>query len=169
MPDSETENSKHNPLWRYALGVYKRPEVAVLCLAAQDDWRLDINLLLCAGWLAEQGVCWSGRDCAALLSISEPWQQQCLRPLREVRHYLKLNARPALYAAIKALELELEAEELWRFYCYFKGLPKQPDVAEALLLEMLRIYLETVNVELLASEKYEQWQQTFVAALFLDS
>lgn len=169
MSDSDTENSKHNPLWYYALGVYERPEVAALCLAAQDNWQLDINLLLCAAWLAEQGVCWSDQDCAALLAISEPWQQQCLQPLREARRYLKSNAKPELYAAIKALELDLEAEELWRFSCYVKGLPKQLAVPETLLLQMIQLYIEAANVEVFSEDDYQQWLRAFVAALLSDS
>lgn len=100
-----------NPLWRYALRVYAQPEIAALCLKAQEQGA-SVNRLLLAAWLAAQG--------RTLPACPEPsallqWSATILQPLRELRYRLrekKQAQQQPLYARLKQCELDAEQVEL---------------------------------------------------------
>lgn len=116
-------------LWEYALTVYARDDVAGACLAAQDGHGLDVNLLLFAAWLAAAGHAVSETDVRRADDHCRAWRQEVVKPLRRRRRaWKRLPPHPGAYAAIKALEIEAERQQL----AMLAGLAEaQPCVATA--------------------------------------
>jgi uncharacterized protein (TIGR02444 family) len=71
-------------LWNYALPLYARPGVEQACLQLQTAGA-DVCLLLCACWLQQNAQPYSAARCAQLQDLAEPWQQQVITPLRQLR------------------------------------------------------------------------------------
>ncbi len=44
-----------SPFWDYSLGIYRKPGVADACIALQDEFGLDVNMLLACLWFSAEG------------------------------------------------------------------------------------------------------------------
>jgi len=103
-----------NPLWRYALAVWKNPDVQRTCLGLQDEgW--SVTRLILAGWLAQQNRRYTGTEDA---TVSE-WRDRVTGTLRAVRRTLPKAPETVggLRQSIAGLELQAEQLELalvWR-------------------------------------------------------
>ncbi|TYC55613.1 TIGR02444 family protein [Marinobacter sp. BW6] len=103
-----------NPLWRFALAIWKRPDVQNSCLALQDQgW--SVTRILSAAWLALSGRVFAGVEDA---TVTE-WRNRVTVALRSARKSLPGNADNCqkLRTGIAGLELEAEQIELalsWR-------------------------------------------------------
>lgn len=103
-----------NPLWRFSLDFYGRAGVEGDCLALQDRFGLDVNIVLLCCWL---GVCGRRLDVAAIAAIEadrafRDWREEVIRPLRAVRRGLKsmsVEGAPALRRDVAEAELAAEA------------------------------------------------------------
>jgi uncharacterized protein (TIGR02444 family) len=77
-----------HPFWDYSLALYSRPGVAEACLALQDQYGLDVNILLFCTWCGDEGP---GRlqpeQISRCLSATREWQQRVIQPLRAVRRF----------------------------------------------------------------------------------
>ncbi|MCW0236164.1 MAG: TIGR02444 family protein [Ferrovibrio sp.] len=114
-----TENPGQNPeqpaagFWAFSLSLYDRPGAAEACLALQDGFRADVNLLLLGFWRARRGYAgWAETELDRVEAAAAP-VNAVLGPLRDARRALKAlrESEPtadALYVEIKALELKLE-------------------------------------------------------------
>jgi uncharacterized protein (TIGR02444 family) len=110
-----------SPFWDFSLAVYGASAVQDECLKLQDEFGLDVNLiLLCAFLGAVHGVALTGDDVAAARRAVQQWQEQVVRPLRAARRNLKTvaltdtgdaTAAAQLRAQVKAAELESERIE----------------------------------------------------------
>lgn len=100
-------------LWAFSLELYSRPGVARACLALQDRFDADVNLLLVGFWRAARGYPgWAETELDHARSAVAP-VNAVLRPYREARRALKtlIGDEPAaetLYADAQALELRIE-------------------------------------------------------------
>lgn len=106
-------------LWDFAVALYGRPGISEACLALQDEYGVDVPLLLYATWLGEEGRKLSALDVADILKSIRPWQNEVVMPLRVLRRRLKEGPPPApsertetLRNAIKGAELLAERIEL---------------------------------------------------------
>jgi uncharacterized protein (TIGR02444 family) len=108
-------------LWDYAGQLYGKPGVQMACLAAQDALGVDVNLLLFASWCARNGVSLSLQDIAAAEDCCRVWREATVLPLRAQRRRWAPGtpgggepnaAYTKEYAAIKALELAAERQQL---------------------------------------------------------
>lgn len=103
--------------WAFSLAIYSRPKVPEACLRLQDSRGLDVNLLLHALWCGALGHRITLAERQSLDAIAAPWQGHAVRPLREVRRWLKSQDRLSKQEAeplrdqVKALELEAERLE----------------------------------------------------------
>jgi uncharacterized protein (TIGR02444 family) len=104
-------------LWRFAVDLYGR--TADACLALQDGYGLDVNLLLFAAWVAEErGLAMTADRAAEADGWVQDWREEVVRPLRAVRRRLKTGApipgpaAEALREAIMAAEIDAERIEL---------------------------------------------------------
>ena len=103
-------------LWRFAEALYQRPGVEAACLLLQTQGA-DVCLLLCAAWLERRQIAYSDERAEALRALAQPWQQQVVMPLRQLRqNWRELaqsdNALAALREQVKKLELAAEREQL---------------------------------------------------------
>ncbi len=110
-----------SPFWNFSLAVYGAGAVQNECLDLQDQFGLDVNLiLLCAFLGAVHGVALTPDDIAAARETVQQWQEQVVRPLRAARRNLKSvelqdlqdgTAAMQLRAQVKVAELEAERTE----------------------------------------------------------
>jgi uncharacterized protein (TIGR02444 family) len=107
-------------LWRFANTFYRQEGVAPACLLLQDRLGLNVDILL-LGMFARlrRGISLSTEDLATACDRVDPWHEQVVRPLRNLRIRLKTGPSPAPSTAtaelrdqIKAIELEAERIEL---------------------------------------------------------
>ncbi|PKM25746.1 MAG: TIGR02444 family protein [Gammaproteobacteria bacterium HGW-Gammaproteobacteria-13] len=105
-------------LWRFAEALYQCPDVEAACLLLQTQGA-DVCLLLCAAWLERRQIACNNERSEALRNIAQPWQQQVVVPLRQLRQSWREqaqsdNALAQLREQIKKLELAAEREQLER-------------------------------------------------------
>jgi uncharacterized protein (TIGR02444 family) len=110
-----------SPFWDFSIAVYGSHAVANECLALQDQFGLDVNLLLLCTFVgARHGVALTADDIASARAEVEPWHKGIVRTLREARRALKtVNSRDSdagkaaaeLRTRVKAAELESERIE----------------------------------------------------------
>jgi uncharacterized protein (TIGR02444 family) len=103
--------------WRFSLHFYGLPDVALACLALQDEAGVDVNLLLFLFFLAEQGRAVTQDDVARLDRAVAPWRSEVVEPLRALRRRLKGGIGETPPASSEGLrnmvkKVELEAERL---------------------------------------------------------
>lgn len=131
-------------LWDYAVARYGRSGVAESCLRLQDNAGADINMLLTAAWLAEQGRRWQRAEVRGLIALCAGWREHCILPLRAVRRYLKEQSEtPSLYMQVQTLELETEMHQLQRLHAALQSIALEvcgTDGAEDLLAVNLQTY-----------------------------
>ena len=132
-----------NPLWDYSLEVYARDGVADALLALQDEFGLDVNMLLYAAWLAARGLQLDTAHLAPLEARVAPWREQVIRPLRRLRRQWRDYPQAgALRDALKGLELQAEQSQqalMWEHFCTAIALPEGP----GMLRHSLRLVAET--------------------------
>jgi uncharacterized protein (TIGR02444 family) len=123
MTDAPTSTT--TPFWRFSLHFYGRAGVSDACIALQDTYGADINLLLFLFWLAAAGRQLSAPDVKQLDATVRDWRNLTIIPIRDARRKLKgatTFVAPAKQEAfrtkVKALELDaerLQQEALYEF------------------------------------------------------
>ena len=106
--------------WNFSVAIYGASGVESECLALQDQFGLDINLVLfCAFLGAVHGVALTPDDIAAVRKEVGPWHQNIVSTLRAARRHLKTTELQDAVAAKAAFELrarvkaaELESERI---------------------------------------------------------
>lgn len=109
----------HHPLWRFSLAVYGGEGVSAACLELQERRGADVNLVLYAAFVGLSGRgLMPAAELAACRAAIEPWTEQVVARLRQVRRALKsdLGAVPASASAelrrrIAAIEIAAEQIE----------------------------------------------------------
>lgn len=114
-------------LWRFAEALYQRPGAEAACLLLQTQGA-DVCLLLCAAWLETRKIACSDERAEVLRAVAQPWQQQVVIPLRQLRQSWREaaqrdNALAMLREQIKKLELAAEREQLERLAACTQGWP----------------------------------------------
>jgi len=110
-----------SPFWNFSLAVYRASAVQDECLDLQDQFGLDVNLvLLCAFLGAGHGVALTSGDIASAHQEVDQWNEDIVKPLRVARRHLKTielkdaeaaKAAAQLRSQVKAAELESERIE----------------------------------------------------------
>jgi uncharacterized protein (TIGR02444 family) len=106
-----------SPFWNFSIAVYRSSEVQDECLRLQDEFGLDVNLvLLCAFLGAVHGAALSAGDLASARQEIGQWHEDIVRPLRAARRALKTidvaDAEAALQLRTQVKAVELEAERI---------------------------------------------------------
>jgi uncharacterized protein (TIGR02444 family) len=106
-----------HPFWNFSLELYAGEGVAEACLDLQERRGCDVNILLFCCWLAASGrPTLTAERLRSILKVSDVWQAEIVRPLRQVRRLLKdkpwLEALPETVDAARrrVSEAELAAE-----------------------------------------------------------
>ena len=101
-----------NPLWEFSVHNYARDGVAESCLALQDGFGMDVNLLLYAAWVATADRSLSAEHLLALRALIAPWRGRVVRPLRALRQeWRDYPVASAIRGKIKDLELLAERQQ----------------------------------------------------------
>lgn len=108
-----------NPFWQYSLNCYAREGVERLCLRLQNQYGVNVNVLLWACWSAEQGVALEQVRLLQALRLIAPCQCDYVEPLRAMRNALTSPMQQALRKKILAAELEAEKVVQHTLYEYF--------------------------------------------------
>jgi len=84
-----------SPFWNFSLAVYRASAVQDECLDLQDQFGLDVNLvLLCAFLGAGHGVALTSEDIASARQEVRHWHEQIVFDIR--RHFVGPPGSPAL-------------------------------------------------------------------------
>lgn len=107
-----------NAFWRFSLRTYRLAGVAAACLALQERWGADVNLVLYCCWLGRAGRALDRRSLRSAGAAVSRWQAEVIKPLRQARRAMKqapkgLSAELSAHfrKRIGALELDLEYVE----------------------------------------------------------
>jgi len=110
--------SPHESFWDFSLRIYARENVPAACLRLQDEFNVDVNLLLYGCWLGVSGKDLDGNTLRRALEFSSVWNTEVVHPLRRIRRWMKDEncgggeidrvARLALRERVKATELAAE-------------------------------------------------------------
>lgn len=116
MASRENTSGTAEALWRFALALYARPNVAAALLSLQDRAGLNVNLMLFALWL---GAVQHRRLDPAALAIATvtiaPLGEPIVEPLRALRRQMPASGDiRALRRRVAALELAAERAVLAR-------------------------------------------------------
>ncbi|MFV7785913.1 TIGR02444 family protein [Shewanella marisflavi] len=93
-------------LWQTCDRLYEKGQQ--LYLKLQDDYGLNVNLLLLAQWLDEQHYYLSDQDWQELADQVAAWEEKVLKPYRRLRKLSKHNLAKAEYQQMLEVELMLE-------------------------------------------------------------
>ena len=101
-----------NSLWQYACKVYQQPNVATHLLRLQDEYALNVNIILMMFWLGHKKILLNGNQLSGFISSIETIDDEVIKPLRKLRISLKntMTISTIYYEQIKKLELSLEQQ-----------------------------------------------------------
>lgn len=137
-------------LWDFSLALYSAPDVESICLRLQDDFQVNINILLWCCWLEVHGIHLTAMRLEQACQRIDSWDQTVVAPLRHLRRDIKqryLANDPQIEACrqtIKTAELAAEKVEL----DWLEALANDwlADLMPLLRGENLASYLNTLRV-----------------------
>ena len=97
--------------WSFSLAVYANRQVAQWCLGLQNQAGANVNILLLLWWLGEKEVSVDATQLNTLHKTAMLFDDQLLKPLRELRKKAKTRCAASLYQEIKKVELALEKHQ----------------------------------------------------------
>jgi len=123
-----------NKLWSFALTIYQLDAVAPACLELQEQYQIDVPLMLCAVFACLQGKNISDEDLTQLHNLASPWQSDIVQSLRRIRTRLKAGPPPAPNAVTEDLRNKVKAAEI---------------AAEKIQLEMMQTWVsQLTNIDM---------------------
>ncbi len=142
MPDLILEND----FWEFSVATYSAPGVADECIALQDRFGVDVNIVLFSAWLGwSRKVRLMPQDVETIDSIVASWREGVVKPLRAARRSIAANSQYAfgeLRTQIKCIELEAERIEQAMLFAYAKRQWSYDEDAQ--LATLIRSNLEAV-------------------------
>ena len=160
-------NATNHPFWSYSLTQYSQPSCEQFCLDAQNQFGLDVNMLLFSVWLGTQG---KALDMTRLEQTSiQKMRQEIVSPIRTLRRSFKNNEslsaqeKTELYERLKVLELKAEQQQQWMLFEYAETLPTNRTANQSLSSENLESYLNSVGWN---QEGKEKWIQSAIDQLY---
>jgi uncharacterized protein (TIGR02444 family) len=115
---SQEKKFPPHPFWDYSLQLYRRPGVEKACLVLQDEFDLDVNIVLFCLWAGAEGPGQlTSAEITECIARGGRWQREVVQRLRFIRRTLKqdeLGATPELVEVFRprAQKLELAAEHV---------------------------------------------------------
>jgi uncharacterized protein (TIGR02444 family) len=103
-------------LWDFSLAFYAKPGVEDCCLQLQDNYRVNVNVLLWCVWLGFRGYELNQVYLDEALALISPWDNHYVRPLRDLRRQMKVEfgtgdaGVEAARTTIKQAELQAERQ-----------------------------------------------------------
>ncbi len=101
-----------NPFWDFSIAHYAIDGVAPACIALQDEYGLDVNVVLYAAWWGARGMRLEPGHLNAIETAVSPWRNRVVLPLRELRRqWREYPGDGEFLDAVKALELQAERRQ----------------------------------------------------------
>jgi uncharacterized protein (TIGR02444 family) len=120
-----------NEFWRFSLRVYATPGVADECLALQETFEIDVNLLLFCAWLGgSRRVVLTQSDINRADVAVRDWRECVVRPLRGIRQTLKSICGDCAGFRPKVKVIELEAEQMEQAMLYAHACEHSPKASQ---------------------------------------
>jgi uncharacterized protein (TIGR02444 family) len=102
---------QEHSLWQFSLDVYSHSEFQSLLLEAQDTAGVDVNFILAALWLAQNGMALAPERATSLWQTTEELREQGIVPVRALRRAWKhIDALKDARGTLQELELALEKQ-----------------------------------------------------------
>ena len=101
------------PFWEFSLALYAKPGVSAACLALQDEFGADVDMVLFALWCARLGHGLSAAEVDSVDAAIVVWRKSVVQPIRAARRACSPALPGAFDAdAAAALRKQLLAAEL---------------------------------------------------------
>jgi uncharacterized protein (TIGR02444 family) len=141
-----------NAFWQFSLATYAHAGVAEECLALQEEFAADVNLVLFCAWMGSRGCAMSEADIAAAIKSVEEWHDTVVRPLRTVRQQVKTLSRSefeGFRTRVKGIEFEAEQIEQAILFAYTKQFESALAAADQhmTISDNIRKYLEMKSAD----------------------
>jgi uncharacterized protein (TIGR02444 family) len=102
-----------HPFWNYSLALYRKDGVERACLALQDEFGLDANLVLFCLWAGVEGPGeLTAEELNECMARGGQWQREVVQRLRFIRRTLKHDNLGATDKLAKALRPDVQSLEL---------------------------------------------------------
>ena len=98
--------------WRFSLRFYARPEIPPLCIALQDDYGIDVNLLFFILFLSINQRRLTADEVHRIDAAIQGWRANVVQPLRAVRRNLKGGIAPVTATDAETLRSAIKRDEL---------------------------------------------------------
>lgn len=159
LADQMSDLILENDFWEFSVATYSAPGVADECIALQDRYGVDVNIVLFSAWLGRsRKVRLMPQDVEAIDSIVASWREGVVKPLRAARRSIAADSQYAfgeLRTHIKCIELEAERIEQAMLFAYTKRQWSYDEDAQLAIL--IRSNLEAVlNIVGCRPGKYEE-------------
>ena len=105
-------NTEVSTFWQFSLRFYRRPEIPPLCIALQDNYGVDVNLLFFILFLSLNGRQLKAEDVQRIDASIRDWRMKVVQPLRVIRHELKVGITPVEAQLSEALRNAIKRDEL---------------------------------------------------------
>ncbi|MBA5762722.1 TIGR02444 family protein [Vibrio sp. 404] len=145
-------------LWQFSLQYYSVREVKEACLALQNQYHGNVNLLLLLKWLDEQGAAIDDRDWPKV-ELCLGRSESLLSSFRELRRKLKRNLPDTLYRETLQFELQLEKQQQSDLVDCINGLTLGNANGESMALRYCR-QLEGEHLYAVFSQSYSSDEPT---------
>lgn len=104
----------------FSCNVYQQTVVKERCLYLQDEYGVDVPVLLFCYWSGTHSLALSSAQWRDVRQLADQWTQQCIRPLRDIRREMKQSVSFAdndvswlhIREQVKAAELSAEKQLL---------------------------------------------------------
>lgn len=110
-------DARFDELWAFSLSAYNVQGASTACLTLQDEYGLDVNVLLLCLFAGSRGRVLSAQDFVRIEIQVAPWRKNIIYALRAVRRSLKVERQSSdrviddLYKDVLASELKAEQYE----------------------------------------------------------
>lgn len=112
---TDTPTPEGDSFWDWSLATYSTPGIAERLLRLQDDYRLDVNLILWSLWATDRFPQLRRKKALSVIRKAEKWTGHVTGELRGIRRWMKGldlpvdgEAAAGLRNEVKALELKAE-------------------------------------------------------------
>ncbi len=105
-------STEASTFWQFSLHFYRRPEIPPLCIALQDNYRVDVNLLFFILFLSLNGRQLTTEDVQRIDASIRDWRMKIVQPLRMIRRELKVGITPVEAQLSDALRNAIKRDEL---------------------------------------------------------
>lgn len=102
-----------HPFWDYSLALYRKDGVERACLELQDEFDLDVNLVLFCLWAGAEGPgALTAEELGECMVRGGQWQREVVQRLRFIRRTLKHDSLGATEELAKMLRPDVQSLEL---------------------------------------------------------